>query len=131
MAKPSSSKSKATAPPIGEVLRQQRIEVLQKSVRDVAHLLGSAPIHVSDIETGKRTPSEELLLKIAKVYGIPEAKLRAGFSRPESIVIEVASESDDAAAKVPALMRKATGFSRKQWDALLKSADEISKRKDE
>jgi transcriptional regulator with XRE-family HTH domain len=131
MAKPSSSKSKSTAPPIGEVLRQQRIEVLQKSVRDVAHLLGSAPIHVSDIETGKRTPSEELLLKIAKVYGIPEAKLRAGFSRPEAIVIEVASESDDAAAKVPALMRKATGFSRKQWDALLKSADEISKQKDE
>lgn len=130
MAKRNSSKSKPAVESIGEVLRQRRIDVLQKSVRDVARLLDTAPIHVSDIETGKRTPSEELLLKIAKVYGVTEAKLRAGFTRPESIVIEVASESDEAAEKVPALMRKATGFSLKQWDALVKSADEISKQKD-
>ena len=111
-------------------MRRKRVDVLDKSVRDIARLLDTAPIHVSDIETGKRTPSEELLLKIARVYGVAEAELRAGFTRPEAVVVEVASENAGAAEKVPALMRKARGFSVRQWDSLLKSAEDISKQKD-
>ncbi|MBS0197000.1 MAG: helix-turn-helix transcriptional regulator [Planctomycetes bacterium] len=57
---------------IGERLRSHRVEVLGISVRDMARTLDKVPIHVSDIETGKRSPSEELLLKIAREYGLPE-----------------------------------------------------------
>lgn len=115
---------------IGERLRTQRVDVLGKSIRDVAKLLDSAPIHLSDIETGRRTPSEELLVKIAKVYGVPEAELRAGFSRPDSVVVEVASESTVAAAKVPEFLRTARGLNAEQWDSLIRQAKKISDRKE-
>ena len=116
--------------PIGERLRTQRVDVMGKSLRDVAKLLDSAPIHVSDIENGRRSPSEDLLIKIAKVYGIPEAELRAGFSRPDTVVAEVASESTVAAAKVPEFLRTARGLNAEQWDALIRQAKKISDRKE-
>lgn len=111
---------------IGERLRRQRVDVLGKSIRDVAKLLDSAPIHLSDIETGRRAPSEELLLKIAKVYGLPEAELRSGFSKPEAVVAEVASESTVAAEKVPEFLRTARGLNAAQWDTLIKQARKIN-----
>lgn len=116
--------------PIGERLRHQRVEVLKKSIRDLARLLDSAPIHISDIENGKRSPSEELLIKIASVYGLPEAELRSGFSRPDSVVAEVASESTVAAAKVPEFLRTARGLSAEQWDQLIKQARKIQEKGD-
>jgi transcriptional regulator with XRE-family HTH domain len=115
---------------IGERLRTQRVEVLGKSIRDLARLLESAPIHLSDIENGRRCPSEELLIKIARVYGVPEAELRAGFSRPDSVVAEVASESTVAAAKVPEFLRTARGLNAEQWDTLIRQAKKINERKD-
>lgn len=111
---------------IGERLRTQRVEVLGKSIRDIAKLLASAPIHLSDIETGRRAPSEELLLKMAKVYDLPEAELRAGFGKPHSVVAEVASESTVAAEKVPEFLRTARGLSAEQWDKLIKQAKKVS-----
>ena len=99
--KASSPKTAAVHGPVGELLRAVRVNTLQKSVRDVAKLLGVAPIHVSDIETGKRTPSEELLMRIVKVYRVDESVLRAGFERPEGVVGEVANESATAAKKHP------------------------------
>lgn len=110
---------------IGERLRRQRVDVLGKSIRDVAKQLDSAPIHLSDIETGRRAPSEELLVKIAVVYGLPEAELRSGFSKPEAVVAEVASESTVAAAKVPEFLRTARGLNAEQWDTLIKQARKI------
>lgn len=130
MAKRPTGKSKPQQLPIGERLRLRRVDVLRKSLRDIARQLDSAPIHISDIETGKRTPSEELLLKIAKVYGLSEAELRAGFARPEMIVGEVASESAVAAEKVPAFLRTARGLSAEQWDALIKQAKKLSNDQD-
>ncbi len=111
---------------IGERLRRQRVEVLGKSIRDVAKLLDSAPIHLSDIETGRRAPSEELLIKIARVYKVPEAELRSGFSKPEAVVAEIASESTVAAQKVPEFLRTARGFNAEQWDALIKKAKNLN-----
>jgi transcriptional regulator with XRE-family HTH domain len=115
--------------PIGERLRTHRVEVLQKSIRTMATLLHTAPIHLSDIELGKRVPSVELLLRIAEAYGLPEADLRAGFSRPESIVAEVASESSVAAEKVPEFLRTARGLNADQWDKLIKQARSIASEK--
>jgi len=107
---------------IYERLRQRRIEVLDKSVRDIAKLLDTSPIHISDIETGKRTPSEELLLRMVKVYGIPEADLRAGFSRPEAIVAELATDTPVAVEKVPEFLRTTRGWTNEQWDKMIKLA---------
>jgi plasmid maintenance system antidote protein VapI len=73
-------------PPIGDILRKQRVEVLGKGLREAASLLQIAPAHLTDIEKGRRNPSEELLLRITKLYRIDEAKLRSGWSRPETIV---------------------------------------------
>lgn len=125
-----SPRSKAPAAPtkalpVGELLRQRRIDSLGKSVRDVAKLLGVAPIHVSDIETGRRVPSEDLLIRIASIYKVPEATLRAGFERPDAVVAEVASESPTAAAKVPEFLRTARGLDSKQWDQLIAEAKRI------
>jgi transcriptional regulator with XRE-family HTH domain len=118
--------SKPSSLPIGDRLRTQRVDVLGKSIRDVAKLVDCAPIHLSDIETGKRVPSEELLVRIARVYQLTESELRAGFSRPEAIVAEVASESTVAAKKVPEFLRTARGLTTEQWDSLIKQAKKIS-----
>ena len=115
--------------PIAERLRHQRVEVLDKSLRDVAKVLATSPIHVSDIETGKRTPSEDLMVRIAQVYGIPVAELRVGFARPDAIVTEVATESPVAAKKVPEFLRTARGLSTEQWDKLIKQAKKLTDEK--
>jgi transcriptional regulator with XRE-family HTH domain len=112
--------------PIGNRLRALRVEKLGKSVRDVAKLLDVAPIHVSDIETGKRVPSEELLLKLVRVYGIHESELRSGFERPDAVVAKVASESPTAASKVPEFLRTARGLNAQQWDQLIEQARRLS-----
>lgn len=125
MAKRPAKSPIAKSLPIGERLRIRRVDVLDKSIRDIAKLLDTAPIHVSDIETGKRSPSEELLLKMAKVYGLPVAELRAGFSKPDSVVVEVASESTTAAEKVPEFLRTARGWNATQWDQIIKQAKKI------
>ena len=128
-AKPAASTTRPAS--VGELLRSVRVNTLQKSVRDLAKLLGVAPIHVSDIETGKRTPSEELLIRIAKVYRIDESVLRAGFERPEGVVGEVANESATAAKKVPEFLRTARGLDAKQWDHLIAQAKLLSSNKKE
>jgi transcriptional regulator with XRE-family HTH domain len=126
--KPRTENSEST--PIGERLRSRRVDVLGKSVREVAKLLDTAPVHVSDIETGRRAPSEELLLKIAEIYGMPLPELRAGFSRPDAVVAEVASESTVAAEKVPMFLRTARGFSAEQWDQMIKQATTMNQGKE-
>lgn len=115
--------------PIGEKLRRRRVETLGRSVRDMAKALDTSPIHISDIETGKRTPSEDLLMRMADAYGIPEPELRAGFARADAIVTEIATESATAAEKVPQFLRTARGLNAEQWDKLIKQARKISDEK--
>lgn len=113
--------------PIGEALRGRRVEILKKGLREMARHLDIAPAHLTDIENGRRNPSEELLVKMAVAYGVPEADLRAGFGRPEAIVSEVASESPVNAEKVPAFLRTARGLTPDQWDKLIEQAKRMSK----
>jgi len=117
--------------PIGELLRQRRVEVAKKGLRQMAGLLGITPPHLTDIEKGRRTPSEELLMRISEQYGIPEAELRAGWSRPETIVGEIAAQDPLTAEKVPELLRTARRLSSKQWDTLIEQARRMSGRKDD
>jgi len=115
---------------IGDVLRKQRVEVLNKGLREMAKLLDIAPAHLTDLEKGRRTPSEELLVRMVKHYGIDEATLRAGWSKPKEIVGEIASQDATTAAKVPELLRTARRLSPSQWDSLIEQARRMSGRKD-
>ena len=115
---------------IWEVLRSRRMEVLHKGLREMARLLGITPPHLTDVEKGRRRPSDELLLRISRQYDIPEADLRSGWNRAATIVEEIATQNPLAAEKVPELLRKARGLSSSaQWDDLIKYAAQISKRK--
>jgi transcriptional regulator with XRE-family HTH domain len=84
--------------------------------------LSIAPAHMTDIEKGRRTPSEELMVKIATSYRIPIAELRAGWSRPDAIVKEVASQDATTAEKVPEFLRTARNLNSTQWDQLIEQA---------
>lgn len=113
--------------PIGETLRRQRVEVLNFGLREMARLLDIAPAHLTDIEKGRRNPSEELLAPIARAYRVDIASLRAGWSKPEAIVKEVASQDAVTAAKVPELLRTAKGLAPEQWDKLIEAARKLSR----
>jgi transcriptional regulator with XRE-family HTH domain len=119
-------RSDESQPSIGDILRKQRVEVLGKGLREAAGLLQIAPAHLTDIEKGRRNPSEELLLRITKLYRIDEAKLRSGWSRPETIVAEIASQSPTTAAKVPQFLRQARNLTPEQWDKLINQAKKLA-----
>lgn len=114
--------SEASRLSIGERLRHQRIEVLGKGLRETARLLDVAPAHLTDLEKDRRTPSEALLLRIARVYDIDEATLRSGWGKADVSVGEIASRSPTTAAKAPELLRAASDLSAEQWDSLIEQA---------
>lgn len=117
--------------PIGEVLRTQRTDVLKKGLREMALELAIAPAHLTDIEKGRRTPSEDLLRRIVKAYDLPEAQLRSGWSRADGVVAEVANQDTVTAEKVPEFLRTARKLSPKQWDELIDQAKRMTSRKQE
>lgn len=112
--------------PIGDVLRKRRVDILNKGLREMAKLLDIAPAHLTDLEKGRRKPSEELLIKIALHYGIAEAELRAGWQRAEAVVAEVANQNATTAAKVPEFLRTARGLTNEQWDDLIQQARKLA-----
>ena len=126
MARDNRSKEKQ---PIGDVLRARRVEVLKKGLREMAAILTIAPAHLTDIEKGRRTPSGDLLMRICKAYGVPEAELRSGWSRAEAIVTEVANQDPLTAEKVPEFLRTARKLSPQQWDTLIDQAKRMTSRK--
>ena len=117
--------SSPTPQPIGEVLRTQRVEVLGKGLREMAGLLNIAPAHLTDIEKARRAPSEELMLRIAELYRLPLADLRSGWSKPDAIVKEIASQDPTTAVKVPEFLRKARNLTPEQWDTLIQQASKM------
>ena len=117
--------------PIGDVLRARRVGVLKMGLREMAGVLSIAPAHLTDIEKGRRTPSQDLLMRICKAYGIPEADLRSGWSRADVVVAEVATQDSVTAEKVPEFLRTARKLSPKQWDDLIEQARRMQSRKQE
>lgn len=125
------ARSDSNKQPIGDVLRTQRMEVLHKGLREMAGELSIAPAHLTDLEKGRRTPSEGLLLRIAKAYRISEAVLRAGWSRAELIVNEIATQDKVTAEKVPEFLRTARKLTPEQWDKLIQQAGRMNPKKPE
>jgi transcriptional regulator with XRE-family HTH domain len=114
---------------IGDRLRLQRVEKLNKGLREMARFLDIAPAHLTDIENGRRNPSEDLLVRIAAAYQMPVPDLRSAFSKPESIVEEIASDSPTEAEKVPMLLRSTRGMTPAQYDELIRQAKKITGKK--
>lgn len=122
------AKRSSSPPPIGEILRARRIDVLKKGLREMAKVLQIAPAHLTDIEKGRRTPSDDLLKRISSAYGIPEAELRTGWARPDAIVGEIATQDSVTATKVPELLRTARKLTPKQWDSLIDQARRMTQK---
>ena len=112
--------------PIGEVLRTRRVETLKKGLREMARILSIAPAHLTDLEKGRRTPSEGLLKKISIAYGIAEADLRSGWQRAAAVVAEVANQDPTTAEKVPEFLRTARKLTPEQWDRLIGQAKRMT-----
>lgn len=125
-----SKPSKPASEPIGDILRRQRVEEVGLGVREIAKVLKVAPAHVTDLERGRRTPSEDLLCRIAKVYGIDIAVLRAGWHKPDEVVKEVATQDPTAAAKVPEFLRTARDLSPEEWDKIIKQAKRMTDKRE-
>lgn len=83
-------------PSFGRRIRELR-EAMDYSLREFAkHLNNLSPAHMSDIELGRRFPSEELLVKIAKVLGVSVDELRQYDTRAPVEQIKRLSEKDPA-----------------------------------
>lgn len=113
-------------PSIGDVIRRRRVEVLKKGLREMARELTIAPAHLTDIEKGRRTPSEGLLKRISEAYGIGEAELRAAWSKADEVVQEVATQDTMSAEKVPQFLRTARKLNAEQWDQLIRQAEQMA-----
>lgn len=123
------SSASENEPPIGEVLRQQRVNVLKKGLREMAALLGISPAYVTGIEKGTRKPAEELMLKIAQHYRLDVNQLRVGWQRTDAVVGDVANQDTTTAEKVPEFLRTARNLSPAQWDRLIQQAKKMTKNK--
>jgi len=65
----------------GQKIRELR-QARDISLREFAKKIGTAAPHLSDIELGRRYPSDDLLAKIAKHLGVSVEELRALDPRP-------------------------------------------------
>jgi transcriptional regulator with XRE-family HTH domain len=61
---------------LGQYMRRRRDE-LDLSLREFAKRLNCSPAFISDIELGRRHPSEKVLADIARVFGVTVETLRA------------------------------------------------------
>ncbi|GMV23992.1 MAG: hypothetical protein AMXMBFR58_00230 [Phycisphaerae bacterium] len=113
--------------PIGEVMRHKRIEVLGKGLREMAAILGIAPAHMTDIEKGRRTPSEPLLARISEAYKIDIAELRVGWLKMHEDVKLSVTKNVTANAKAPEFLRAASELSAEEWDSLIARAKQLAK----
>jgi transcriptional regulator with XRE-family HTH domain len=81
---------------LGNRIRELR-EARDLSLREFARKLGDvSAAHVSDIELGRRFPSDDLLAKMASVLDVPLAELKSYDSRPPVQDLKRIAEADPA-----------------------------------
>lgn len=110
----------------GNLMRKQRVEVIQISLRAMAKRLNIAPAHLTDIEKGRRRPSDRLLSKITKEYDLSEAELRTLWVRPDEEVDEILKSSSAMLLRAPELLRNAKNLDEKAWDKLIAQAKKMN-----
>lgn len=81
---------------LGDRLRELR-DASDLSLRELARKLGDvSAAHLSDIEFGRRFPSDELLAKLAKFFKVEETELRALDTRPPVEEMKRLAQTDPA-----------------------------------
>lgn len=81
---------------LGNRIRELR-EAKDLSLREFARKLKDvSAAHVSDIELGRRFPSDDLLAKMAEALGVPFAQLKSYDSRPPVEDLKRIAEADPA-----------------------------------
>jgi transcriptional regulator with XRE-family HTH domain len=80
---------------LGQTIRELR-EGKDLSVRELAKKADISPAFLSDVELGRRHPSDETLVKIAHLLGTPVANLRTLDTRPAVDEIRRLAASDPA-----------------------------------
>jgi transcriptional regulator with XRE-family HTH domain len=78
---------------IGPFIRKRRDE-LDLSLRELAKKLDCSPAFISDIELGRRHPSEKVLIEIAKILKVKVEDLRKMDVRPPIDEIKRAAQDD-------------------------------------
>jgi transcriptional regulator with XRE-family HTH domain len=81
---------------LGDRLRELR-DTRDLSLRELARQLeGVTAAHLSDIEFGRRFPSDELLAKLARFFKVEEAELRVLDTRPPVEEMKRLAQTDPA-----------------------------------
>jgi transcriptional regulator with XRE-family HTH domain len=78
---------------IGPFIRKRRDE-LDLSLRELAKKLDCSPAFISDIELGRRHPSEKVLIEIAKILKVKPDDLRKVDVRPPIDEIKRVTQDD-------------------------------------
>jgi transcriptional regulator with XRE-family HTH domain len=78
---------------LGQTIRELR-EKKDLSMRELAKKLDLSPAFLSDVELGRRHPSDETLAKIARMLGVPVGELRTLDTRPAVDEIRRLAASD-------------------------------------
>jgi transcriptional regulator with XRE-family HTH domain len=78
---------------IGPFIRRRRDE-LDLSLRELAKRLDCSPAFISDIELGRRHPSEKVLMEIARVLKVKVEDLRGMDVRPPIDEIKRVTQND-------------------------------------
>ncbi|MCF7864943.1 MAG: helix-turn-helix transcriptional regulator [Candidatus Pacebacteria bacterium] len=66
---------------LGQYIREER-DRMDISLREFAKKIDCSPAFISDIELGKRNPSEEVFKKIASALSVSDSKLKEYDTRP-------------------------------------------------
>ena len=82
---------------IGPFIRKRRDE-LDLSLRELAKKLDCSPAFISDIELGRRHPSDKVLIEIAKILKVKAEDLRNMDLRPPIDDIKRVTQDDPALA---------------------------------
>ena len=78
---------------IGPFIRRRRDE-LDLSLRELAKKLDCSPAFISDIELGRRHPSDKVLIEIARILKVKVEELREMDVRPPIEEIKRAAQDD-------------------------------------
>lgn len=78
---------------IGPFIRKRRDEI-DLSLRELAKKLDCSPAFISDVELGRRHPSDKVLIEIAKILKVKAEDLRKMDVRPPIEEIKRAAQDD-------------------------------------
>jgi transcriptional regulator with XRE-family HTH domain len=110
-------------------LHKKRVEELHKGLREMARDLGISAAYLTDLEKGRRVPSDEVLRKICSAYSLDEAGLRAAWQRAETVVDEVANQDAVTAQHVPQFLRTARHLSADDWEKIIEHARKMAEKR--